>query len=359
MKEFFKKYGIYFIAPMITTILILMVYLLKGMYPFGSNTIIQADLGQGHIPNCYLMWDIIHGVAGESWSFNLGLGLNIYGQNLIFNPMLWLLGLVSRSQVIYFMNILFIIRVALMAITSLYFFKKTFKKVPNYWLVIFSLIYSLGGYTLLTYHNIIWLDCLIVFPLFLLAMKHLFDTGKVLPFIILLTIELVLGYYIAYMILMMIVFCGVFGVHYYVEKEKRKEVAMKLFLGTLVSLGLSCFSFLPTFMQSMGSYRIQSMTNGDTGFQEFFTKLNYYLCSALLLFFPFLSLKNYKKETKTKKFLFLAFLFAAIGLILERVNMMWMTGSYMCFPYRYGFIPLMILILISLHYLNHEKNDVS
>ena len=70
MKAFFKKYGIYILAPLLTTLLILVVYLLKGMYPFGSNTIIQADLGQGHIPNCYLMWYIIHGVVGESFSFN-------------------------------------------------------------------------------------------------------------------------------------------------------------------------------------------------------------------------------------------------------------------------------------------------
>ena len=359
MKAFFKKYGIYILAPLLTTLLILVVYLLKGMYPFGSHTIIQADLGQGHVPNCYLMWDIIHGVVGESFSFNLGLGLNVYGQNVIFNPILWLLFFVERSEVIYFMNLLLIIRVGLMAITSLYFFKKTFKNVANYWLVIFSLVYSLGGYTLLTYHNIVWLDCLIVFPLFLLAMKHLFDTGKVLPFVILLTLELVLGYYIAYMILMMIVFCGVFGIHYYVEKKKRKEVAMKLLLGTLISLGLSCFSFLPTFMQSMSSYRIQSMTNGDTGFQEFFTKLNYYLCSAALIVFPILSLMKFKKDQKIKKFLFLSFVFAIAGLILERVNMMWMTGSYMCFPYRYGFIPLMILSIISLHYLNKKEETVS
>lgn len=359
MKKIFQKYGIYLIAPMIAIILMLIIYLLKGMYPFGDHTIIQADLGQGHIPNCYLMWDILHGKVGISWSFNLGLGLNVYGQNLIFDPLMWLFLFISRNQVIPFLNILLIIRVSLMALTSFYFFKKTFPKVSLYWLVMFSLLYSLGGYTLLTYHNIGWLDCLIVFPLFLRAMKHLFDKGKVLPYIILLTVLLVLGYYVAYMILMMIVFCGALGVHYYVEKDKRKMVATKLWLGTLAALALSCFSFLPTFMQSMSSYRIQSMTNGDTGFQEFFTKINYYLCSATLIVLPILSFIQFKKDKKMKKFLFLSLLFAMAGLILERVNMMWMTGSYMCFPYRYGFIPLMILSIISLHYLNEREEKVS
>lgn len=50
MKRGFDKKYILIIAPLITAIWLFAIYYFKGIYPFGTGTIIDCDLYQGGIP---------------------------------------------------------------------------------------------------------------------------------------------------------------------------------------------------------------------------------------------------------------------------------------------------------------------
>lgn len=363
MKSWFKKNQAYVISGLLVTSILLIVYLIKGIYPFGTNSIVQGDFGQGYVPSYYYLWDVIHDGAGLFWNFNLSTGSNMYGAfvlNALFSPLTWLfLLIVPRVQIINSMSFLLLIKVILMALTATYAFSHLFKKVNPYYLIMFSVMYALSGYVLLTYHHIIWLDVLIVFPLFILSMVHLFKTGEAKWYVITLAISLILSYYISYMILMFILIAGAIGILLYVKKELRPKVAMKLVVGTLLALGISCIAFLPSFMQSHISMRMQNGA-ATSNASEFYTKLNYYLCLGAPLYFYILNLiKTFKEDKKQCLMWSLLILFTGIGLLVEPINMMWHSGSYNCFPYRYGFIPLMVLSLGSLNYLNNQKEGFS
>lgn len=50
-----KKYGKFLIAPVIAVVIALLVYAVKGIYPFGEMTIAHADMGNlmKHFIICY------------------------------------------------------------------------------------------------------------------------------------------------------------------------------------------------------------------------------------------------------------------------------------------------------------------
>ena len=51
------------------------------------------------------------------------------------------------------------------------------------------------------------------------------------------------------------------------------------------------------------------------------------------------------------------YLFAIMfsGILFNQINSMWHTGSYNMFPYRYGFISIMVLYLGVLYYLEFNS----
>ena len=360
MKEFLKKNRAYIASSLIAISILLVVYFLKGIYPFGQNSIVEADLGQAYIPVFYNVYDIFHSGNSIFWNFCLGAGSNFYGSfvlNALFSPFTLLFGLVARPRIIDYVNILLIIKVVFLGITSIYAYKKIFPKTKEYWYVIFGLLYELSAYICLSYHNIVWLDSLIVFPLFVLSLKKLLDTGDARWYTVTLAIELVLSYYISYMILMAIVFIGTLGAFLYTKKSLRKKVCMKILLCTLVALAISSFAFLPSFTQSSISMRLSNVTtNSSLSNPEIYTKLNFYMFASIPIIFYIINIyQKYRKDKKIAWFWILAFIFVFLGVLIEPINKMWHTGSYSSFPYRYGFIPLFLLNLGALSYLNNAK----
>ncbi len=354
----FKKILPYLIAPVIVVVMLLVIFLIKGIYPFGTRSIAIADMAQGYVPIYTHLWDVIHSGDSMLYNFNLGSGSNIYGSwvlNVLYSPIAWLVALTSRDNILGFFSIFLIIKTALMALTSFILFNKVYKNVPLFYKVIFSVMYGLSGYVLIGYSNIMWLDVLVLFPLLILALKKLFDDKVAVYYIIVFTLCLIFTFYVSYMLLLFVIFSSILGIIFCVKKEDRKVVGTKFLFATLLSLTLSLVSFLPAFMQSNTSYRIASLSGQIADTNYFFNKLVYYTCSVIPLILFIKMLFNYKKDKKITLFYVITFLLVAIGLIVEPINKMWHTGSYSGFPYRYGFIPLMVLLMGSLHYLNLQK----
>ena len=70
-----------------------------------------------------------------------------------------------------------------------------------------------------------------------------------------------------------------------------------------------------------------------------------------VVFFMRLMFK-YKQDKKNILFFMLSFVICGVGLIIEPINKMWHTGSYYCFPLRYGFVLIMLMIFASLYYID-------
>lgn len=78
-----KKYGKFLIAPVIAVAIALLIYAVKGIYPFGGMTIAHADMGQSYETFYHLLWDILRGEKSLLYSYILGSGSNVFGGALL------------------------------------------------------------------------------------------------------------------------------------------------------------------------------------------------------------------------------------------------------------------------------------
>ena len=354
-----KKYGKFLIAPVIAVAIALLIYAVKGIYPFGGMTIAHADMGQSYETFYHLLWDILRGGKSLLYSYTLGSGSNVFGGVLLdgfASPLAWLIVLFKRENIIYAFSYLLLIRIALIALTTYIFLNKIYKKSGNgeklgFWKVLFSVMYALSGYVLISYTNIMWLDVVAIFPIFCLGIHRLLTQNKSGLFVVTLTLSLIISYYISYMILFFILSCLPFAVFLYAKKEDRKRVAGKLIMAVLLSLFLSMFSFLPAFSQTMSSYRMAAKAATVVENDEAGMKLIFLMMSAIELLGTVRLIKYFKKDNIVKMMILSLIMCGILPILFERINMLWHTGSHNCFPFRYGFIPIFIMLNCGMYYI--------
>ena len=362
-----KKYGKFLIAPVIAIVITLVIYAIKGIYPFGGMTIAHADMGQSYETFYHLLWDILRGGKSLFYSYTLGSGSNVFGGVLLdgfASPLAWLIILFKRENIIYAFSYLLLIRIALIALTTYIFFNKIYKKSENennsleFWKVLFSVMYALSGYVLISYTNIMWLDVVAIFPIFCLGVHRLLTQNKSGLFIVTLTLSLIISYYISYMILFFILSCLPFAVFLYAKKEDRKRVAGKIIIAVVLSLFLSMFSFLPAFSQTMSSYRMSGQKATIVKNYEVNMKLTFIMMSSLALLGTVKLIRYFKKDNIVKMLLLSIVACGILPILFERINMLWHTGSHNSFPFRYGFIPIFIMMNCGMYYITkYLKND--
>ena len=212
-------------------------------------------------------------------------------------------------------------------------------------------MYALSGYVLISYTNIMWLDVVAIFPIFCLGIHRLLTQNKSGLFVVTLTLSLIISYYISYMILFFILSCLPFAVFLYAKKEDRKRVAGKLIMAVLLSLFLSMFSFLPAFSQTMSSYRMAAKAATVVENNEAGMKLIFLMMSAIELLGTVRLLKYFKKDNIVKMMILSLIMCGILPILFERINMLWHTGSHNCFPFRYGFIPIFIMLNCGMYYI--------
>ena len=359
-----KKYKYYLISPIIVMLILTIIYLINGVYPFGKNTILNGDFPSAYVPIYYYMWDLFKGNANLFINFKVGMGTCMYDLTSIYgilSPLSWVISFSSRSDIPYFMSILFMIKLCLLSITTFVLFDKLFKKIKLFYKVLFSVFYAFSTYVIVYHTNFVWLDNLILFPILLLGIKKIIDKNDIKLYTIILFLSISYSFYISYMELLFVLFLS-FGYVLFLcdDKIKRKKFIFSLGIGTVVAIGMSLIFLLPVISLVFDSVRsvafnqdgfnIISIFSGNT-LDKLMIILGYGF--PIIFFINLFYLKSIRK--RVKQFFVFMFFITCIGVIFEPINLMWHTGSYIMFPYRYGFIPIMVIYLGSLLYLEKEK----
>lgn len=347
----------YSLPALISIFIYIFAMLCKGIAPFGEHSICYIDCSDGLIPAYTGLWDFLHGNSSFMVSFNLGTGGSLFSSfitNGFLSPISWLIGLVPRSKIIYGISFLIIVRFALMATTAYICFKKFFPQINKWILLLFTIIWTFSGWTMVHFTNIGWLDIIALFPLLILSFKKLVDDSKIFWFVLCLSYMLILSYYITYMVLVGIVIICTIYIFTICEKNNRKKIASLLFYGITISLLISFITFIPSMVTSLGGHRFTNTSSADKSqlYEYFFSKLTVIIMYSLPIVFFVRLMKKFKYDKKNVLFFMLSFIICSLGIIIEPINQMWHTGSYYCFPIRYGFLIIMILIFASLYYIN-------
>ena len=356
MKDFFKK-NIWLWISILTTIAILgIVFACSSIYPFGKNIFNLLDFNDGYVPVYYKLWDILHGEGSILFDWNLGAGLNCFG-SLVMNSLMFpsslLIFLFHRSMIPYATSYILLFKLVTIVIIFYLVVDRLFPKLNGVYKYIFSMMYLFSGWGYLMMSNILYLDAVSLFPIFVLGFYGLLKDGKWKLYVLSLTLILIFNYYMAYQVLFFIIGTTIISLLTLDLKMKKKKAVLVVLL-TLISLFMSCAVILPSIYQSMSSYRMNSDVYGvGDGLAEFYNKVIYLFTLGI----PFvLSVKQLfvKKDKKFNIFYGILLLYLLIPVFVEPINALWHTGSHSGFPFRFSFIVNFVLISGSLYYL--DKN---
>jgi len=289
-----------FIVPSLITLGILLVlFYYQGLYPFSDNSIVQVDADYQFIPVLYRIYDFLHGNGNIIYD-DIGLGNNIYIsmviQGSLFSPLSLLLYFTSRTNIPCFFNILVIIKMCLISLTTYIYINKSFK-VNEYYKIVFSVLYAFSGWVLLNYFNIMWMDSLILFPLIVMYLNRLLNKGKYIGYIITLSMSLMISYYMSYFILLFILFYSFIYIFLKLDKGKIKKTIFVLGVSTIIAIMISSVSLLPCLYQTFNSSRLDSFSTSGL-FNNFINKSLYLMFSSVFLVIFGMLLCKYKKDRK-------------------------------------------------------------
>ncbi len=350
----------FWLSSVICVLVLCFAFATQKIYPFGKNTFSMIDFDSGYVPVYYKLWDLLHGKGSIFVDWNLGSGLNVFSSiitNSPFFPSSLIIGLFKRNFIPYAMSFVMMLKFVKVALCAYFMFNYFFKKLDGKTKCSLTLLYAFSGWTLFNQSNLLYLDVFGIFPLFVIAFYRLLKDGKWGWYLIMLTLCLLSSYYMSYLILFFIIGTTILSLLLLNLKDKKTK-AIKVFLLTLLSLGLSCPLVLPAVYQSLTSARMTGgITNNYDQFVFFLKVLHIYpLALCMIVFFKQIKVK---KDKIYNRFFILLVIYLLLGIVIEKINLLWHVGSYQGFPFRYAFIPSLILLLITGFYLNnnYEYNE--
>ncbi len=358
MKKGLKIYGAaggFFL----TLFVLLFAFFGEGMYPFGWGTVTWCDMNQQLIPLFCDFKDILSGNSSLFLNFANASGMNFYGVFFFFlsSPFSFSVAFVEKADIPFLMNILVVLKLCVAAFCASFVLERICKNLTPSISAALGTAYALCGYAMLFYQNIMWLDMMYIFPLIVLGAYRLIEQNKPVLLFVTLALAVILNFYISFMIfLFVILFFGAFTIFY--PKTDRKIYVNLAFCG-IFSLLCSAFVWAPCLLQYLGSARGNSFLEelkSAQFFAPYETTLIILLCTSLCFAGMFFVVPRLSAEKRETKFLSAIFLLTSIPLIIEPVNLMWHTGSYMSFPARYGFIPVFIALIIAANTITKDES---
>lgn len=375
-KSLFQRVKLYAIPGLIMCAVIVFIYVFKGIWPFGANRIDYFDNMQQVAPLYAHLWDWMHGKASLWFDWYTGFGTNVSMSISAFSmlsPFNLLLYLFPRTLILESISILTLVKMIFMAVAMYAYINKKYNRLSYNMKVVFSLMYTFCGYTVL-YGSCFtpWMDIVALFPLLMLAYENMMQTGKKLFYIIMVAIIFIINYYLGAMSLVYIFLISGAYVLLMSKKEKIKEHAWNLGIGTVAGLGLSCFVLVPVMMQLSGSQRggsgqgivsqyigwIKSAIISDgqmAAFQRWMMLYGMAFAAAVII----MGLKKFKEEKNTIRYMISLLLISLLPIVVEGINLMWHFGSYNGYTLRNGYIVAFTLITVAAYFAQRMFEEVT
>ena len=136
--------------------------------------------------------------GNHSWDVGMGVNFSALYAYYLASPFNWLLILCPKGLVIEFMTCQIVFKIGLSGLTMAYYLRKHCR-TRDFGVAFFGIFYALSGYMAAYSWNIMWLDCIILFPLIVLGLEHLVKDGKGMLYCITLGLSILSNYYISIM----------------------------------------------------------------------------------------------------------------------------------------------------------------
>ena len=187
-----------FLVPVVVMIII---FAQRGIFPFGEETFLRTDMYHQYAPFFSEFHHKLREGGSLLYSWDIGMGVNfsaLYAYYLA-SPLNWLLVLCPKSLIIEFMTYSIVLKIGLSGLSFSWYLRKHCN-TSDFGVAFFGIFYALSGYMAAYSWNIMWLDCILLFPLIMLGIERLVKERRCLLYCITLGLSILSNYYISIMI---------------------------------------------------------------------------------------------------------------------------------------------------------------
>lgn len=260
-----KNLGLYLGCFTGVAVLLIILFKILGLAPFGGSTLASADAYYQYMDFYAWFHDVLHGSNNIGYTFGKTLG----GTNIavfsyyLASPLNLLVFFFDKTQLHTFFDLMILIKLALASMTCGIWLNRRFEnQLGRVWIWFLSMGYGLCQYGLAQSSNVMWLDGVILLPLILLGIYRLIWKKNLWHLSLCVGISISLNWYTGGI---NCIFTGIWvflEMFLFVEAQKQQGIrcgiktwikrAVDYILSMLVGVLLSACLFLPTVMALRG-----------------------------------------------------------------------------------------------------------
>lgn len=359
-----RAYLISFIIPVVAMILI---FIFRGIFPFGKETFLRTDMYHQYAPFFSEFQYKLHHGGSLLYSWDVGLGINFSALFAYYlaSPLNWLLILCPKGLILEFMTYMIVVKIGLAGVAMCWYLRRRFPE-QTLGCSFIAILYALSGYISAYSWNLMWLDCIILFPLIMLGLERLVRGESAMLYVVALGLSILSNYYISIMtcIFMVIYFICLNVLEGMGDARVVGLRVLRFGLCSLIAGGLAAVTLLPEI------YALQMTASSDFNFPQtatqYFTIIdmfarqmpfveteqgldhwpNIYAGALVFLLLP-LYFMNRKIELREKIVNGLLLVFFYLSFSVNILNFIWHGFHYPnSLPCRQSFIYIFLILVL-------------
>ncbi|MBF6626496.1 YfhO family protein [Aerococcaceae bacterium zg-BR9] len=265
--QFYRtKKGLYTLSAILPMLVMMLVWVFMGVFPFGTKTLMSIDFGQQYISLYqFLKKTVLSGDwSGLFYSFSKSIGggmIGIWGFNLI-SPFNLIYVLFPTNEFRWAITLTIWLRYGVTALAFSHLLIKRYNGHVNnrrFLVPILSAAYAMCGLIVSYQMNPIFYDAMIMLPIVIIYLEELLDGGRGWKYAVLLALTLMFHFYMGYMICLFIV---LYTIYYLAGKANTWQAAIRpvIRVGAYSALAVGTMMWLlyPIFLNlliSKGAYQ--------------------------------------------------------------------------------------------------------
>lgn len=348
-------------------------------YIFCGAGLTSNDCFEQYIPFFSAYYDILTEGGSMFYSNTGALGYDFWSvfSYYLVCPLNLIILLFGKEKLVYAVELLIIIKIALSGGSFAAFLKNRFPKAATNKIVLFSTIYALSGFVVGYAWNVMWLDGIVLFPLVIMGMDIMLrdNNPKWYWYTAFLAALIICCYFMGYMSCIFI-FLYFFTYPFSSFKDFMKKL-MRIGLSSLLAVGLSGIILVPAFW-GLRSTAISGETMPDVGFYGSFVNCfesimigvpqngitfnrenaNLFITTfGLLVAFVYFTTGSVKISDKIRKIILLGILFFSFN--FKPLNFIWHgMHEQSGIPNRFSYMVIFLMLTMGFEVCSKKKSEV-
>ena len=208
MKQLISRNRSWLLSGLIVLIFMMIIMIIKGVAPFGESSFTLVDSIHQYVPFFSDYQDKLKGMKSLNYTWDVGLGQNFQSLLLYYmaSPLNLMIIFFSRKGILSAMSIMISLKIAISASAFSFFLSRRRDSITNNMLITaLGVGFALNNYMLGYFWNIMWLDCIMVFPIIILGYTKLIEKQDPRLYIAALFYSMYCNYYISFIICIFLV----------------------------------------------------------------------------------------------------------------------------------------------------------